>query len=82
MLDSLNNLTTEKAEVLLPAATFAEGDGTIVNNEGRAQRFYQVFVPAASNIKESWRWLWKMHLLRTQDGNGHDIHPEELLEKL
>jgi len=82
VLDSLNNLTTEKAEVLLPAATFAEGDGTVVNNEGRAQRFYQVFVPTDSNIKESWRWLWKMHLLRTQESNGYEIRPEELLEKL
>ncbi len=40
----------------LPAATFAEGDGTIVNNEGRAQRFYQVF-PAKEEAQESWRWL-------------------------
>ena len=32
--------------VVLPAATFAEADGTLVNNEGRAQRFFQVFVPA------------------------------------
>jgi NADH-quinone oxidoreductase subunit G len=31
--------------VVLPAATFAEADGTLVNNEGRAQRFFQVFVP-------------------------------------
>ena len=31
--------------MVLPAATFAETDGTLVNNEGRAQRFFQVFVP-------------------------------------
>jgi NADH-quinone oxidoreductase subunit G len=81
VLDSLNNLTTEKADVLLPAATFAEGDGTVVNNEGRAQRFYQVFMPASSAIKESWRWLWDMQLLRMQKSNG-SVHPEDLLEKL
>jgi NADH-quinone oxidoreductase subunit G len=52
----LATATTEKAEVILPAATFAEADGTLVNNEGRAQRFYSVFSPAAE-IKESWRWL-------------------------
>ncbi|MCB0189127.1 MAG: NADH-quinone oxidoreductase subunit NuoG [Caldilineaceae bacterium] len=56
MLDHLPNATTEKAEIVLPAATFAEGDGTLVNNEGRAQRFYQVFVPAGE-VQESWRWL-------------------------
>ena len=42
--------------MVLPAATFAEADGTFVNNEGRAQRFFQVFVPEG-DIQESWRWL-------------------------
>lgn len=56
VLDGLGTATTERADVILPAATFAEGDGTLVNNEGRAQRFYQVFVPEAG-VRESWRWL-------------------------
>ncbi|MEJ2558097.1 MAG: 2Fe-2S iron-sulfur cluster-binding protein [Anaerolineae bacterium] len=55
-IDHLVNATTAKANVVLPAATFAEGDGTLVNNEGRAQRLYQVFVPEG-DIQESWRWL-------------------------
>ncbi len=37
VLDHLNNDTTEAAELVLPAGTFAESDGTLVNNEGRAQ---------------------------------------------
>jgi len=56
MLDHLNNATTETAELVLPAGTFAESDGTLVNNEGRAQRFFQVFDPS-SDVQESWRWL-------------------------
>jgi NADH-quinone oxidoreductase subunit G len=56
IIDYLFNASTSKAEVVLPAATFAEGDGTWVNNEGRAQRFYQVFVPDGE-IRENWRWL-------------------------
>ena len=56
VLDHLRNPTSERAELALPAATFAEADGTLVNSEGRAQRFYQVFVPA-DEIQESWRWL-------------------------
>src|SRR5215831_16617406 len=56
VLDSLANRTTAKADLVLPAASFAEGDGTLVNNETRAQRFLQVFVPAEP-IQESWRWL-------------------------
>jgi NADH-quinone oxidoreductase subunit G len=58
-IDHLSNATTARAEVVLPAATFAEADGTLVNNEGRAQRFYQVFVPEG-DIQPSWRWLQDM----------------------
>lgn len=57
VFDSFENQTTEKADMVIPVGTFAESDGTIVNNEGRAQRYYQVFVPKSSDIKESWRWL-------------------------
>jgi NADH-quinone oxidoreductase subunit G len=56
VIDHLANAMTPRAEVVLPAATFAEGDGTLVNNEGRAQRFYQVF-PTEGEVRESWRWL-------------------------
>ncbi len=54
--DHLETATTTKAELVLPVATFAEGDGTLVSSEGRAQRFFRVFVPPAP-IQESWRWL-------------------------
>jgi NADH-quinone oxidoreductase subunit G len=55
-IDGLENPTTARADIRLPAGTFAESDGTFVNNEGRAQRFFQVFVPEGE-ILESWRWL-------------------------
>lgn len=58
-IDHLENQTTSKADIVLPAATFAEGDGTFVNNEGRAQRFYQVFAPE-DEIRESWSWLFEL----------------------
>lgn len=56
VLDHLEGPATERAELVLPAATFAESGGTMVNNEGRAQRFFQVFVPEAE-VRASWRWL-------------------------
>ena len=56
VLDHLENEITKHAEVVLPAATFAECGGTLVNNEGRAQRYFQVFVPEG-DIQASWRWL-------------------------
>jgi NADH-quinone oxidoreductase subunit G len=56
VIDHLINQTSAKADVALPASTFAESDGTLVNNEGRAQRFYQVFTPN-HDIQESWKWI-------------------------
>lgn len=57
LLDHLGTTkTADEAEVLFPAATFAEADGTLVNWEGRAQRFYQVFVPDGA-VRQSWEWI-------------------------
>jgi NADH-quinone oxidoreductase subunit G len=67
-IDSLESETTATAEVVLPAATFAEANGTLVNNEGRAQRFYQVFT-AAGDVRESWRWI--SDLLAVAGGPAH-----------
>lgn len=55
VLDSITTHTVQRATVVLPAGSFAESDGTLVNNEGRAQRSFQVF--PAEGIRESWRWL-------------------------
>ena len=56
VLDHTENDTTRQADILLPVGTFAESEGTLVNNEGRAQRFYSVLPPGASAI-ESWRQI-------------------------
>ncbi len=57
VLDYLENETTLNIGLpVLPAGTFAESEGTVINNEGRAQRFYQVHVPE-NEIKSSWKWL-------------------------
>ena len=63
--DHQHTATTERADLILPAASFAEGDGTLVSQEGRAQRFFQVFDPhyldPQNFTHEGWRWL---HALR------------------
>ena len=56
VLDTFPNETVSAAELVLPAGTFAESDGTVVSSEGRAQRFFQV-LPPRDDIQESWRWL-------------------------
>ncbi|KJZ49829.1 MULTISPECIES: NADH-quinone oxidoreductase subunit NuoG [Pseudomonas] len=63
--DHQKTATSDRAQLVLPAASFAEGDGTLVSQEGRAQRFFQVFDPkymdASILVHEGWRWL---HALR------------------
>ncbi len=59
VIDSLEGRTAGHADILLPAASWAESTGTLVNSEGRAQRFYKVFVPAGE-VRESTRWLRDM----------------------
>lgn len=56
VIDHGSHATAARADAVLPAGSFAEADGTLVNNEGRAQRFFQVYVPAGTAIRESWRW--------------------------
>jgi NADH-quinone oxidoreductase subunit G len=56
VLDHLPTETALRAEMILPAATFAESSGTLVSSEGRAQRFFDTLAPAAE-IRPSWRWL-------------------------
>ncbi|UDG79172.1 NADH-quinone oxidoreductase subunit G [Candidatus Ecksteinia adelgidicola] len=60
----------KKANLILSSASFAESSGTVVNQEGRAQRFFQVYEPSYyddSNknkitlMIESWRWMHALH---------------------
>ncbi|MBT0730984.1 NADH-quinone oxidoreductase subunit NuoG [Rosenbergiella nectarea] len=61
VLDHQATPTLAQASVILSAASFAEADGTLINQEGRAQRFFQVYDPAYYDTTvtqlESWRWL-------------------------
>jgi NADH-quinone oxidoreductase subunit G len=56
-LDCVRTPTTDRAELALPCASFAEGDGTMVNFEGRAQRFFRVMTPREGEAPAAWRWL-------------------------
>ncbi|MGQ7032229.1 molybdopterin-dependent oxidoreductase, partial [Escherichia coli] len=65
VVDHQRTAIMENAHLVLSAASFAESDGTVINNEGRAQRFFQVYDPAYYDSKtvmlESWRWLHSLH---------------------
>jgi len=62
VLDHLMNDTSKQADILLPAATFAESTGTIVNKEGRAQRYYKAVV-GKDDVKESWQWIDELMMI-------------------
>lgn len=78
LIDSMENECTQEADFILPAGTFAESDGTMVNNEGRAQRYYQVFKPN-NDMRSSWAWL-DMMINQTEEARPYDDIIREMLE--
>jgi NADH-quinone oxidoreductase subunit G len=81
VLDHLDNKTTRKADILLPAATFAESEGTIVNNEGRAQRYYKTLV-SKKQVQESWRWIGELIKLKAPDFSDKWIFLDDIAESM
>jgi NADH-quinone oxidoreductase subunit G len=59
VLDHLETPTAARATLALPTAAFPECAGTLVNFEGRMQRFFQVYVPGAA-MRPAWQWLGEM----------------------
>lgn len=56
VLDHLKTPTIDGATVRVPVSAFFEDTGTVVNHEGRAQRFFEVYVPK-NGMVGSWHWL-------------------------
>jgi NADH-quinone oxidoreductase subunit G len=52
----LDCIRSDRSDIILPTRAWVEDDGTLVNSEGRAQRFYQVFVPE-SDQRPAWQVL-------------------------
>lgn len=79
VLDSLDNPTVSASRFILPAATFAESEGTFINNEARAQRSFAVFNPEG-DIKPAWQWINEIH----EASSGHSApvyrHVDEVIQ--
>lgn len=71
--------TAELADVVLPAASFAEKDGTFTNTERRVQRIRKAIDPVGDS-KADWQILAElMNML------GHDkeySHPSDIMEEI
>lgn len=78
VIDHVVSRTTTAADVLLPKPSVMEEDGTFVNNEGRAQRFYKV-LPEGKTVA-SWR-LCNM-LFSPRLSADHWLHFDTLWEDL
>ncbi|QJC34245.1 NADH-quinone oxidoreductase subunit NuoG [Enterobacteriaceae endosymbiont of Donacia cinerea] len=65
VLDHIFTKTMKKANIILPTSNFIESNGTVINNECRAQRFFQVYKPSfynkKNNRKSSWKWIYKIY---------------------
>ncbi|VFP79512.1 NADH-quinone oxidoreductase subunit G [Candidatus Erwinia haradaeae] len=61
LLDHQHTKTSQHANIIFSSASFAESDGTVINQECRAQRFFQAYDPSYYDenveILASWRWL-------------------------
>ncbi|HEY1075152.1 MAG TPA: NADH-quinone oxidoreductase subunit NuoG [Fontimonas sp.] len=74
VIDSVATPLAAAANLVLPAGSFAEADGTLVNFEGRAQRYFRVMQSTTTQTEESWRWLQQAasRLQGTTAGEGFD----------
>lgn len=79
VLDSLDNPTVSASRYILPAATFAESEGTFINNEGRAQRSFAVFNPQG-DIKPAWQWINEIHQASSGQSAPVYRHVDEVIQ--
>jgi len=72
--------TAQLADVVLPAATFAEKEGTFTNTERRVQRVREVIKPVGG-AKPDW-WI-TCQIAKRLGGNGFDYsNPEQVMEDI
>jgi NADH-quinone oxidoreductase subunit G len=81
VLDHLYNRTTAAADILIPAAPYSESEGTLINNEGRAQRYYKASEPSG-DVKESWKWISDLIKIRNENQGLIWNHVDEILNAM
>lgn len=77
-LDVMENATLDNCHLALPAASFAESEGTLVSSEGRAQRHYPVFAPREERLP-SWQWLQRLARITGHDVLRHLVHFDQIV---
>lgn len=81
VLDHSATETTTRADMLLPASPFPESEGTIVNYEGRAQRYYKA-VPNKEQVMESWQWLKELQKIKDNKQEISRVSFEDIVTEM
>jgi len=72
--------TAELADVVLPAATYAEKDGTVTNTERRVQRLRRAIEPVGDSRAD---WWITCEIARRMGAKGFDFDsPEEIMREI
>ena len=72
--------TAQMADVVLPAASFAEKDGTFTNTERRVQRVRKAIEPVGNSRPD---WVIIRDLAKNMGAQGFDFDdPEEIMEEI
>jgi len=71
--------TAAYADVVLPACSFAEKDGTFTNTERRVQRVRKAIEPIGEAKPD---WVIFMELMRLLGYNRHYSHPGEIMDEI
>ena len=83
-IDCIKNSTVEKAGMALPSSTYDQNGGTLINNEGRVQRFNRA-IPSQGQVRESWRWVNDLMRQAAPDFSGWgnlDVLSREMFESI
>jgi len=72
--------TAQLADVVLPAVSFAEKDGTFTNTERRVQRVRKAIEPVGDSRPD---WWITCQIARRMDGKGFDFeHPSQIMDEI
>lgn len=72
--------TAQMADVVLPAASFAEKDGTFTNTERRVQRVHKAIEPVGDSRPD---WMIIRDVAKNMGAKGFDFEsPEQILEEI
>ncbi|CAL4042313.1 NADH-quinone oxidoreductase subunit G [Buchnera aphidicola (Phyllaphis fagi)] len=85
VFDHQRSKIINKSTLFFPLSNFSESSGTVINYEGRAQRFFSTFNPIiydnSSFILEGWKWLYKIYFQTHNIQVSNSIHLDTVIQE-